>query len=253
MTRGFYDGGYQLDARLVGERVVALGFVDAQGVSRGIRVVTARGLVLALDAVPKGPLADRQEYYLHVPTMFETLDVDQDGFEEIWVREVGRAGGDCLRGYRVQPNGQVELVPLALERFGAGSCVRGLGDRDDNGVVELELHFVVDSLPLSQWPEVQVLLFPDGAHGFGVEGPEALTAAHYGGQVAERTTNLAAFTAAQNGPEVYRVAAELALLAHLSGQSEEAQRKQLEEQFKGLQARDTALEAAIMAHVAEGW
>lgn len=252
VMQSFLKAGYQLHARLSGEAVEALGFVDRWGVSRGVRIVTMRGVALALDSVPKGALADRLEYYLYVPPMLHGLDVDGDGFEEVFVREVGREGGDCLVPYRVAELGHVQPVPLPLERFGSGACVRTVQDADHDQRVELLVEFRVGGLPLPRWPEVQVVLFPDGKHGFSVDGGER-AAAVYRGEERARAQALAEALSQQNGPEVYRLAAEQALLGHLQGASTAQQLSQVKAAYAGLSERDQQVEAALVARIEEGW
>ena len=255
ILQDYEQAGYSLHARVVGQAFTAMGFVRADGTSRGIRVVTARGVALALDSVPKGALEDRLEYFLMMPPVAATLDADGDGAEEFFVRELGRRTGNCVVPYRVGPSGVVQRIEPDLARFGADSCIESLSDVDGNGEVELVVRYRIERLPLRQWPEVPLLLFPDGQGGFDPTGAPTVTEPYYVGEIERRQVALVEAADAGQAESTYRLACEVALLWHLTGAARATELRVLKSHFSELNAanRDRAIESAIVARAQEGW
>lgn len=159
----FEAAGHRLQRRLTGRHFTALGFVDGLGAPIAVRVVTRRGIALAL-----GP-GDRRHGLLAAPRP-GTHDADGDGFEEVFVEGDTHDGG-CLEVYRVRDSGFVDPVPV--ER-GQARCPSQVADVDGDGAVELLVVFSSAELGLSQLTSpVRVPLWPR-AHRYVVDMDSAL-------------------------------------------------------------------------------
>jgi len=102
--------GHALRARTRGRYFVALGF-DEGGRPGIVRIVTARGIGFALDAVKSDALQPGVRYRLLLPPDDLAPDVDGDGNEEVFVAVLPYDGGEpCLAAYRVKSDGSVERV-----------------------------------------------------------------------------------------------------------------------------------------------
>ncbi len=136
----------QLAQRLLGKHFTALGFMDKSGRSRAVRILTVRGVGVALDSRPETATEPPKSYAVIAPPIKDTHDADHDGFEEVFVEE--RTSKDsCLRVYRVRDVGFVDPVIVETQIFGREICPRSAVDLDGDGVVEL-------------WSEVELGGFP---------------------------------------------------------------------------------------------
>ncbi|MGD8863545.1 MAG: hypothetical protein PVI30_26260 [Myxococcales bacterium] len=140
--------GFSLERRLVGKHFTALGFAEAGGEPGPVRVLTVRGIALALDTTEGDPLTQEVRHRLLEAPMSSTHDADGDGFEEVFVeRLVGPSRDACVLVYRVRDSGFVD--PVASKGFAlAGPAdsahprwlephlceVRGRGGTPDAGV-----------------------------------------------------------------------------------------------------------------------
>jgi len=111
VVRQLEASGYKLERKLHGQHFSALGAVSAGGVPVKVRVVTARGIALALDAVAATPLQPGVRYALLPPPSSETHDADGDGFEEVFVQLLRDSEAPCIQVYRVRDSGFVDKVP----------------------------------------------------------------------------------------------------------------------------------------------
>ena len=104
--------GYEVRVRMSGREFTAIDFLDAQGRAGPLRIVTARGIVLALDSGPQSVLDPAgMEFRLLAPPLRRSHDVDSDGHEEIFVEERDLAlGTACIRTHRVMPDGSLREV-----------------------------------------------------------------------------------------------------------------------------------------------
>jgi len=104
--------GYPLVQQVQGRDFNALGFSEADGQPSRVRVVTARGIALALDPVEADAVHDGQRYELLRSPFEDTHDADGDGFDEIFVRSHPASGEPpCILVYRVRDSGFVDPVP----------------------------------------------------------------------------------------------------------------------------------------------
>jgi hypothetical protein len=103
--------GYHVLTRARGKTFTALGFGDAHDVPLKARVVTLRGIELALDQEPSTPLSPGVRYELLEAPMRGTQDPDGDGFEEVFVAvHRDQANASCIQIYRVRDSGFVDAI-----------------------------------------------------------------------------------------------------------------------------------------------
>jgi hypothetical protein len=121
--------GLRERTRLRGTTFTALGVDDSQGVPSLVRVITARGIALALDPVESHPLDRGARYELLAPRSPGQHDADGDGFDELFIvrRTYDRADA-CLLVYRVQSSGFVDLIEDANVSTALAGAM-GVGER----------------------------------------------------------------------------------------------------------------------------
>ena len=100
--------------RIRGKTFTALGYAPAAEptLQRDVRVITGRGIALALEARANTALDPGVRYALLPAPYRDTLDADGDGFDELFVsRTPLPAGEPCTLLYRVRDSGFVDAVP----------------------------------------------------------------------------------------------------------------------------------------------
>jgi hypothetical protein len=111
LARQLETSGFTIVRRLHGQHFGALGAASADGRPVKVRVVTARGIALALDPNERDLTQPPRRYALLPPPSSETHDADGDGFEEVFVHVLPEAGdAPCIRVYRVRDSGFVDEV-----------------------------------------------------------------------------------------------------------------------------------------------
>ncbi len=112
LARQFEANGFRVLRRLRGQHFSALGVAASDGAAVKVRIVTARGIALALDAARSSPMQPGVGYALLTPPSSETHDADGDGFEEVFVQLLPTAAGSapCILVYRVRDSGFVDAV-----------------------------------------------------------------------------------------------------------------------------------------------
>jgi len=97
--------------RLRGSAFTALGFAEPDGTRAWVRVVTQRGIELALDPTASHALSRGERYELVAPATEGLYDADGDGFDEVIVQKRSYDADDpCVLAYRLQNTGVVELI-----------------------------------------------------------------------------------------------------------------------------------------------
>ncbi len=97
--------------RLRGATFTALGVEDESGALALVRVITARGIALALDPVESHALERGARYELRKPQVEGDFDADKDGFDDLLVVQHTYDGSNaCLLAYRVQSSGFVDSI-----------------------------------------------------------------------------------------------------------------------------------------------
>jgi hypothetical protein len=103
--------GFFVARRVRGQNFSALGFSDARDVAQKVRVITRRGIALALDPQLPTPLSQGVRYELIDGPVTGTQDADGDGFEELFVLVRHEAPADaCIAAYRARDSGFVDAI-----------------------------------------------------------------------------------------------------------------------------------------------
>ena len=242
-----------LALRLSGRDFTALGFMDRQGRSTRARVITLRGIALALDPQQPSPLTAAKRYALVAPPLTGTHDADQDGFEEVFVEERG-AGESCLLVYRVRDVGDVDPVPVSLSLFGRERCPTGVADVDLDGKAELYADIELSEFVLDTPPLVRVVLWSE-QHRFVLDTQDHKLARYVAAQQAARELELEQARSVADVPAVLRLGVELAALTRLLGLSSTAQVARFERVLNGvkLSERQRRWAHTASAYILEHW
>lgn len=201
--------------RLVGQHFTALGFMERSGRATRVRVVTVRGIVLALDPQPETPLQAAVSYALLAPPLPDTYDADGDGFEEIFIEKRSR-GSTCVLVYRARDVGFVDRVPTELRAFNRDYCVSAVDDLDHDGRVELSVKVELLDFELPYPPTIRLLLWPD-QHRYVPGGVGDQLARYVAAQQAAREIELEQSRTSQDHATALRLAVELAALTQVLG------------------------------------
>jgi hypothetical protein len=111
LTRQLEKNGFFVARRVRGQNFSALGFSDARDVPQKVRVITRRGIALALDQQASTLLSQGVRYELIDGPALGTQDADGDGFEEIFVLVHRDAPAvTCIAAYRARDSGFVDAV-----------------------------------------------------------------------------------------------------------------------------------------------
>jgi hypothetical protein len=111
VARQLEASGFAILERLRGRYFGALGAAGPDGRPAKVRVVTGRGIALALDPDERGMTQPTRRYALLPPPSDETHDADGDGVEEVFVHVLPEAGEPpCIQAYRVLDSGFVDAV-----------------------------------------------------------------------------------------------------------------------------------------------
>ena len=148
--------GWSLERRVDGETFVAQTFVDPETGQSSARVVTKRGIVLAID-VP--PAEAAQPIRVLAPPGGDN-DLDGDGNEEVVLaRHDPVYDRTCLGMMRViRSEGFLHPVPEELDGLGGAPCLEELEDLDGDGVLEGIAVLRLPELSRGAVPSVPVLL-----------------------------------------------------------------------------------------------
>lgn len=242
-----------LALRLSGHDFTALGFMDREGRSTRARVVTLRGIALALDPEQPSPLSAAKRYALVAPPLADTHDADRDGFEEVFVEE-RQASATCLLVYRVRDVGYVDPVPVALPLFGRERCPSGAADVNQDGKAELFVDIELTEFVLQTPPSVRVVLWPEN-HRFVLDTADHKLAQYVAAQQAARELELEQARSLSDVPEILRLGVELAALTRLLGLPVRDQVARFERALQGvkLSERERRWAEAASAQITEHW
>jgi hypothetical protein len=232
--------------RLDGQHFTALGFMSRSGRATRVRVVTVRGIQLALDPEPATPVHASTDYALLDAPIPNTHDADGDGFDEIFV-ERRTAEATCLLVYRVRDVGFVDPVPTPVRLFAQDFCPTAIADLDRDGRAELIVDAELGGFE-GETPRVRVPLWAFD-HRYELRAkPEAL-ALHVAAERAARQAQLADARRRLDTPAAQRLAIELAALACLLGQSPREQVLAFDNALAGLVLGASEQRAALAARM----
>jgi hypothetical protein len=253
LVKSYTEQNERLALRLVGHDFTALGFIDRAGRATRARIVTLRGIALALDPERESPLQAAARYALLAPPLPETQDADRDGFEEVFIDE-RRGSQSCVLVYRVRDVGFVDRVETRLRAFNRDHCVTGVADNDQDGRVELYVDVQLVDFELPYPPTLRLALWPD-QHRFTPKGTGEQLARFVAAQQAAREIDLDQARASKDSVNARRLAVELAALSQVLGLPEQDQLAQFDRALAHipLNAAEQAWSQAARAHIAESW
>lgn len=127
--------GHALALRLRGIHFTALDFVDVEGKPVAVRIVTARGIALALDAQHGDALRPARAWRLLPVRLPRVLGVEAD--EQVFVEERITGVAPCVRAYEVDAAGNAVAAKGALDPR-VGSACDGADVPADAGVPEAD-------------------------------------------------------------------------------------------------------------------
>ncbi len=114
--------GRALLLRLRGVHFTALGFADATGAPSEVRVVTAHGIALALDATAGHALRPGRSWRLLSSPLPLAGQAAATSDEYVFVEERVKAREPCVRVFRVRPGGEVEPEGRVADPTGRAAC-----------------------------------------------------------------------------------------------------------------------------------
>jgi len=216
---------------------------------RAVRVITSRGVVVALDSHESDGY--RVRHGLVELGDEGPQDVDGDGREEllVWRRD---GAFPCLAVLRFDEQGGATVMADDAAALREGACVTRLEDVDADGRVEAIAVLRWPGLALAeQTPGLEVpLVEQDGAWRAG-----HVPVAYEESQREIRRVMLEAARARRDVDTAVRLAVEVAALAHLTGASRSAQVERFDAALSGLVLDDEQRNriAEIRAVVSSGW
>jgi hypothetical protein len=253
LVKNYADRSERLALRIVGRDFTALGFMDRSGRATRARIVTLRGIALALDPDPESPLHAPARYALLAAPLPDSQDADRDGFEEVFI-EQRKSAQTCLLVYRVRDVGYVDLLETRLRAFNQEHCASGVTDSDQDGRVELYVDIQLTSFELPHPPTLRLLLWPD-QHRFTPTGAGDQLARFVAAQQAAREIDLDQARASKDSVNARRLAVELAALTQVLGLPEQDQLAQFDRALSNipLNAAERAWSLAAREHITQTW
>jgi hypothetical protein len=253
LVKNYADQGERLALRSVGQNFTALGFMDRSGRATRARIVTMRGIALALDPEPESPLHVPARYALLAAPLPDSHDADRDGFEEVFV-EQRTPGQTCLFVYRVRDVGYVDRLETRLHAFNRDHCASTVADVDQDGRIELYVDVELLEFELPQPPTLRLALWPD-QHRFTPKGTGNQLARFVAAQQAAREIDLDQARASKDSVSARRLAVELAALTQVLGLPEQDQLAQFDRALESfsLSAAEQAWSQAAREQIASAW
>jgi hypothetical protein len=253
LVKDYAQRNEALALRIIGHDFTALGFMDRAGRATRTRILTLRGIALALDPDLDTPLQPAARYALLSAPLPDTQDADRDGFEEVFI-EKRLPERTCLLVYRVRDVGFVDQVETRLRAFGQEHCARAVSDSDGDGRVELAVDVELVDFELPYPPTLRLMLWPE-EHRFSARGTGKQLENFVASQQAAREIELEQARASKDGATVRRLAVELAALDQVLGLPAQDQLAEFDHalsQFSWSKA-DQAWSQAAREHIANSW
>jgi hypothetical protein len=213
--------GFEEAARAEVGGVIALLMVRPADGLHAVRIVTPRGVTVALEAAPEATGPDT------VAAMRGTLtldprsgeDLDRDGRNDLLVVR-SEPGRSCWLLLAVTGAREVEALGVDPSDLDAGLCLEDLRDVNDDGTIEAIVAVRAPSLARTRMPRAELPLERDEAGTYRRVPPAVSFLA---GETARLDAALAQARAEGNAEACYTLAIERALLLRAAGRSLEAQ------------------------------
>lgn len=253
LVNNYAEHGERQALRIVGKDFTALGFMDRSGRSTRARIVTMRGIAVALDPEPESPLHVPARYALLASPLPDTHDADRDGFEEVFI-EQRMPGQPCLIVFRIRDVGFVDRVETRVRAFNREYCASAVRDADQDGKIELYADIELVDFELPQPPRLRLALWPE-RHSFSPQGTGDQLARYVAAQQAAREIDLDQARTTQDTVSARRLAVELAALTQVLGLPEQDQLAQFDRALAGfkLSAADQAWTEEARDQISQTW
>ncbi len=222
------EGGFRVRTRSEGATFVALGLEHEARGETAVRVLTRRGIGLAIDV----PGEQSAQPVGVVMSGSDGADLDGDGLEEVVLFRLDPVRERrCLAVVRVSDEGFVVPVPARLEGLGEQPCIEDLRDVGGDGRPEALVGWRLDELARGVVPRVMVP-FAWGGRGFSPEG--RAFAAHWSSERRSREDALREARSARDVEAAYVLAVELAAIERARGAPVRAQVLAFDDALRGL-------------------
>lgn len=244
---GLTQAGWTPTGRVTGASFVALAFENAARGETTVRVITRRGIGLAMDvpgeesAEPVGLVADAGG------------DVDGDGREELFLwRSDPLHERRCHAAVRIDAQGFVTPVAADLGPYGPDACIEELRDLDGDAAPEALVVWRFPDLSRGSIPGVLVPLSLDAA---GWRARRAGLDAFFAAERERRDRAISDARAARDLGRAYVLAVEVAAIERVRGAPMRAQVVAFDEALSGLVLTEPDARALAEArdHIAGGW
>lgn len=239
--------GWEIAQRIEAPGHVALAF--RRGEQRAVRVVTSRGVVIALDSYEPDGFHVRHGSVSLAPR--DEPDVDGDGRPDVVVAR-DEDGARCLAVIRIDESGAANLMPDDADALQEGACVARLEDVDGDGRVEAMVELAWPHLAIG--PEIArfdaALVVREA--GWRADG---MPVVYIEREREARREELGVARERRDVGRAVRLAVEFAAIAHLTGASIAAQVGRYDDALAGLVLSEAERNrvASIRAVIAAGW
>lgn len=220
--------GWRIDTRVEGRTFAAMAAAHVERRETAIRVVTRRGIALAMDV----PAEQSSQPVALLALDGGDHDRDGDGLEEVVLtRRDPVRERRCLAVVQVLEEGFVAPVPADLQRFGADVCVEDMDDVTGDGRPEALVPVRLEGFARGTVPAITVpLVWRDGRHRFV---PGAM-ADWWRRERVRRERALSEARSARDVEAAYALAVELAALVEAGGGTARERVLEFDDALRGL-------------------
>lgn len=248
VAQGLRRAGFVVTERIAGASYVALGARRASDGATAVRVITAHGTALGVDA-PDRSYPTRERVLL--VDLGRDRDFDGDGHSEVAIRVVDPVAFDtsCIAIVRVGDDDSVQEVGVPTLAYGERACVDEVGDFVGDARIEALIPIRFPSLAFGErLPEVHLAF--EGVAGTWGELDPALAELFQRAELGARAERLAIARAEGDVPELLALGVEQAALESLLGSPTSRQHEVLDLAVAGLRLPEGAAAVVRRAHAA---
>ena len=239
-------GGFELTDRDSAATVVALAFRNRERGGTALRIVTKRGIALAIDVPP-------DENAEPVGLVEDAVREGRGAGAEVFLyREDPVRERRCHAALRVTSEGFVRPIVAETSAWGESACIEGIRDVDGDGEPEGIVVWRIEDGGVSPAPSVEVPLSL-GEERF--ETAPSRYATFFDEQRAGRHLGLAAARGENDVVRALPRAIELAAIARVRGATMEEQVRAFDAALSGFVLTEAEADAIreARAHIAAGW